>query len=229
MYRSRGYQTKAINGTRLSSRRSSAADRQSVKRDYSQSGDLATETWNTLRDTMHRTALTIFGKKTSKIHDWFETKSTEMTPVIEAKRAASEKNIQIVRAARGKAQLTTMHCANEYWTPLSEDIQTVTATGNIRGMYDGIRKGTKTSPEQNNPPNKSSTGEIISRCRDGLQGRRADHQPKNDECPGTEHRGTASHHASHHRRRLRTRRRPSVYIPRLHHQRQTFLGNIDRQ
>ena len=34
LYRSRGYQTKAINGTRLSSRRSSAADRQSVKLDY---------------------------------------------------------------------------------------------------------------------------------------------------------------------------------------------------
>ena len=34
MYRSRGYQTKAVNVARLSSRRSSAADRQSVKRDY---------------------------------------------------------------------------------------------------------------------------------------------------------------------------------------------------
>ena len=34
LYRSRGYQTKAINGARLSSRRSPAADRQSVKRDY---------------------------------------------------------------------------------------------------------------------------------------------------------------------------------------------------
>jgi len=34
LYRSRGYQTKAVNEARLSSRRSSAADRQSVKRDY---------------------------------------------------------------------------------------------------------------------------------------------------------------------------------------------------
>ena len=34
LYRSRGYQTKAVNESRLSSRRSSAADRQLVKRDY---------------------------------------------------------------------------------------------------------------------------------------------------------------------------------------------------
>ena len=54
----------------------------------SQSGDYATEKWAILRDTMHRTALTIGGKKTSKIHDWFEPMSTEMTPVIEALRAA---------------------------------------------------------------------------------------------------------------------------------------------
>ena len=74
--------------------------------DISHSGDSATEKWDTLRDTMHRTALTIFGKKTSDIHDWFEAKLTEMTPVIEAKRAAlaeykrsfSEKYLQIPRA-----------------------------------------------------------------------------------------------------------------------------------
>ena len=38
MYRSRGYQTKVVNEARLSSRRSSAADRQSVKRDYCMRG-----------------------------------------------------------------------------------------------------------------------------------------------------------------------------------------------
>lgn len=56
-----------------------------------------------------------FGKKTSKTHDWFEDKSTEVTPVIEAKRAAlarykwsaNEKNLQILRAARSKVQQTT--------------------------------------------------------------------------------------------------------------------------
>jgi len=62
-----------------------------------------------------------------------------MTPVIEAKRAvlaeymrpSSEKNVQILRAARSKAQQSARCCLNEYWTQLSEDIQTAAATGNI--------------------------------------------------------------------------------------------------
>ena len=82
-----------------------------------------------------------------------------MTPVIGAKRAAfveykrlpSEQNLQILRAVRNKAQQTARHCANEYWTELSEVIQTAAITGNIRGMYDGIKTA----------PLKSSTGEVI--------------------------------------------------------------------
>ena len=45
----------------------------------SQHGDPATVKWETLRDTMHRTSLATFGKKTSKSHDWFEAKSDVMT------------------------------------------------------------------------------------------------------------------------------------------------------
>ena len=71
-----------------------------------------------------------------------------MTPVIEAKRAAfaeynrtpSEKNLQILRIARSRAQQTARRCANEYLTELSENIQTAAMTGNIRGMHDGIKK-----------------------------------------------------------------------------------------
>ena len=54
-----------------------------------QPGDSATEKWEALRDTVYRTALAAFGKRSSKSHDWFEAKSTVMTPVIEAKRASS--------------------------------------------------------------------------------------------------------------------------------------------
>ena len=136
----------------------------------SQSGSSATEKWDTLRDNMHRTALTIFGKNTSKIntHDWFEAKSTEMTPVIEAKRAvlaeykrsSSDKNLHILRAARNKAQQTARRCAIEYWTQLSEHIKTAAATGNISGMYGGSMRAL--GPVQNKTaPLKSYTGEII--------------------------------------------------------------------
>ena len=89
-----------------------------------------------------------------------------MTPVIEAKRAAfaeykripSERNLHNLRIARSKAQQTARRCANEYWTELN--IQSATITGNIRGMYDGIKKAL--GPTLNKTaPLRSSTGEVI--------------------------------------------------------------------
>ena len=61
---------------------------------------------------MHHTALATFRKNTSKTHDWFDAKLTEMRPVIDAKRKAlieykrspSERKLQILRAARSKVQ-----------------------------------------------------------------------------------------------------------------------------
>ena len=136
--------------------------------DASQSGDTATEKWETLRDTIYCITLAIFGKKTSKSHDWYEAKSSEMTPVIEAKHAAlakykwspTEQNLQTLRAARSKVQCIARHCANVYWTEHSEMIQLAAAMGNIRGMYDGIKKAL--GPMQSKmAPLKSTTGEVI--------------------------------------------------------------------
>ena len=70
---------------------------------------------------MYCTALATFGKRSSNSHDWFEEKSTVMTPIIEAKRAAlaeykhapSERTLQILRTARSKAQQTAQRCAND--------------------------------------------------------------------------------------------------------------------
>ena len=124
---------------------------------------------------MHRIALATFGRKTSNTHDWFDAKSTEMRPVIEAKRTAldvykqstSERNLQILRAARSKVQQTARRCANEYWTQLSQDIETAAVTGNIRGMYDGIKKAL--GPTQSKTaPLKSSSGEIILISKDNI-------------------------------------------------------------
>ena len=114
----------------------------------SQPGDSVTEKWEALPDTKYRIALATFGKRSSKSHDWFEAKSTVMTPVIEAKRATlaeykcapSERNHQILRIVRSNAQQTARRCANEYWTELSENTQSTAITGNIMGMYDGIKK-----------------------------------------------------------------------------------------
>ena len=112
-----------------------------------------------MRDAIHRVAMATFGKKISKSQDWFDAKATEMTPVIEAKRhhlaaykaLPNEQNLQALRTARNRVQQTARRCANEYWVQLSEDIQLAAITGNIRGMYDGIKKATgpsqcKTAP-----------------------------------------------------------------------------------
>ena len=144
------------------------AERFENKLECLQTGDSATEKWKNLRDTMHRTALATFGKKSSKSHDWFEAKASEMKPIIEAKRHAlaeykrtpSGRNLQILRTARNKAQQTARRCANEYWTELSETIQTAATIGNIRGMYEGIKIAM--GPVQNKTaPLKSTTGEVI--------------------------------------------------------------------
>ena len=107
----------------------------------------ATEKWEILRDPMHRTALATFGKR-CQTHDWIDAKSSEIRPVIEAKhtalmeykRSPSERNQQILRAAMSRVQQTARRCANEYWTQFSQDIQTAPITGNVRGMYDCIKK-----------------------------------------------------------------------------------------
>ena len=91
-----------------------------------------------------------------------------MSPVIEAKRTAlaeykrspTKRNLQMLRAARSQVQHTARRCANEYWTELSETIQTAAATGSIRGMYDGIKRSP--GPTQSKTaPLKSNTGEVI--------------------------------------------------------------------
>ena len=106
--------------------------------------------------------------RSSTSHDWFEANSTVMSPVTDAQLAAlaeykhthSERNLQILRTARSKAQQTARRCANDYWTELSENIQSAPITGNIRGMYDGIKKAL--GPTLNKTaPLRSTAGEVL--------------------------------------------------------------------
>ena len=79
--------------------------------------------WNFLRDAIHTTALSTFGKRERRNPDWFEESISEMEPVIKAKRDAlinykrepSASNLAALRTARNNAQRTARHCANQYW------------------------------------------------------------------------------------------------------------------
>ena len=57
-------------------------------------------------------------------------------------------------------QQTARKCASEYWTNLCEDIQKAADTGNIRGVYDGIKKAVGPTFSKTGPL-KSLTGEVI--------------------------------------------------------------------
>lgn len=84
--------------------------------DASQFGKTITENWDTLRGTIYCTPLATFGKKNSKAHNWFEAKASEMTPIIDAKRAVIEedkrspieRNLQMIRAAKSAVPYTAV-------------------------------------------------------------------------------------------------------------------------
>ena len=104
--------------------------------------------WAKLRSTIYSTALDTFGKNTYKTCGWFNSIVAVMMPVIEDKRSAhlqyinlQKIYIQVLKDARKKVEQTVRRCANKFWVELSQKIQLAANTGNIRGMYDGIKKG----------------------------------------------------------------------------------------
>ena len=128
----------------------------------------AKQRWDHLRDTIHGTAFSVFGRKQGRTKDWFEANATELNTVIEEKRAAlmehkrqpTQSTLQALREARGKVQRTARRCANDYWIQLCESIQLAADTGNIRGLYDGIKKAIGPTHSKT-APLKSTTGETI--------------------------------------------------------------------
>ena len=91
----------------------------------------------------------------------------EWNPVIAAKRKAllahkkepSTKTLTVLRSARSNAQRTARRCANDYWRSLCMTIQLSANIGNVRGMYEGMKKAFGPSVIKT-APLKSATGEI---------------------------------------------------------------------
>lgn len=66
-----------------------------------------------------------------KSHDWFEAVIAAKRASMDYKRSTSKQNLKVIRAARNKVQKTARCFTNEYWSELSEAIQTAALTGNI--------------------------------------------------------------------------------------------------
>ena len=99
-----------------------------------------------------------------------------MQPLIDKKRAALIKykksptrtNLNNLRTIRRLTQLKSRQCANDYWTELSQEIQLAADTGNIRKMYEGIKKAI--GPTQiKTAPLKTLSGVILTNKEDQLQ------------------------------------------------------------
>ncbi|KAJ8391209.1 hypothetical protein AAFF_G00096380 [Aldrovandia affinis] len=119
--------------------------------------------------TIHSTALSAFGKKQGRTNDWFEANSLKPEPIIKEKCTAfinykctpNNTTLQTLRTARRKVQQASRRCATEYWLQLCKSLQSSVDTGNIPGMYYGIKKAMGPTPHTT-APLKSATGETIS-------------------------------------------------------------------
>merc|ERR1712035_66118 len=106
------------------------------------------EKWQKIRDATYHCAMSCLGKKVKKNEDWFECNSTELEPIIAEKKEAlrafkdlpSKMNLEKLRLARNKAKCAARRCANMHWQDLSKKIQNCSETGNIQGMYQGIKQ-----------------------------------------------------------------------------------------
>ena len=66
----------------------------------------------------------------------------------------------MLRVAQNKIQQISRYCANEFWLQLCNHIQVCADTGNLKGMYDGIKQAI--GPMQSRiAPLKSATGDAI--------------------------------------------------------------------
>ena len=124
--------------------------------------------WNHIRESVFQTALNTFGKQRRRSEDWFEAGAAEIQPALAAKRAAllahkqkpSEKTLAALRAARINAQRIARRCAHDYWNNLCQNIQLSADMGNVRGMYEGMKKAFGPSVVKT-APLKSADGDII--------------------------------------------------------------------
>ena len=129
----------------------------------------STEQWDNLKSTMYSTALQAFGKKKGgQRNDWYDSNSARLDPLIASKRKAlqvykdkpSAASLQALRSARSNVQREVRLCINEYWSGLSSNIQQAADTGNIKSMFEGIKKATGPRISKT-APIKSKEGMII--------------------------------------------------------------------
>ena len=86
--------------------------------------------------------------------------TAERTTLLEHKKQPSKETLAAYRAARNNVKRSARKCANHYWLDLCRSIQVASDCGNIRAMYERMKKAFGPSAIKI-APLKSTTGEII--------------------------------------------------------------------
>ena len=130
------------------------------------------ERWGFIKGAICDSTRRVLGPNKRTINDWFEQNIEVLHPVIEEKRKAflsykrspTSANLDKLKHARSASQRASRDCANKYWLDLCSQIQRDADVGNIRGMYEGMRKAFGPSVTKR-APIKSKEGRILkTRC-----------------------------------------------------------------
>lgn len=117
------------------------------------------QAWDTFRDSMYSVSLEVLGVRKRKNQDWFEENAAILSPLLEDKRAAVVKyrkaatrsNLSALRSKRNAFLSAARDCANKFWNDLCNDIQVRAECGDIKGMYDGIKRAIGPTKKQTAP------------------------------------------------------------------------------
>lgn len=107
----------------------------------------APETWEQLKNIIQSAGKETFGAPRTSTKDWFIDSSEVLLPLIDARKSArlefmknpSDRSKEKLRKAKSDLQRKARNCANEYWTNLCTKMQAAADTGNLRGLYDGLK------------------------------------------------------------------------------------------
>ena len=113
-------------------------------------------------------ALTAFGHRPRLQPDWFRDSADILLPALKAKRTARAKaclhNTRSLKAklrvAKADVQRVTRIALSRYWTGLSDRIQRCANSGDLHGMYKGIKEAIGPTPKKSSPL-LSASGEIL--------------------------------------------------------------------
>ena len=127
-----------------------------------------TEKWNHIRDSIYESASSSFGRKRKRNKDWFRASHYTLNPAIEKKKKAliryknisTRKSQQHLKEMRKETRKLARQCANNYWVDLASKIQSSADSGNIRGMYEGIKEATGPAKKRS-APLKTKDGNTI--------------------------------------------------------------------